>query len=170
VGVTEVSCTGMRAFSVSRAVLVARDLGGEGLFRYLADSRGIDPDRSRADCQASRGPTPPEPFLQGAAKEEAWLVIHISLPAGAPAWVVGVSLAGVVLTGLAYCLVRLVRAVLPDTSTERLYWWEAFWKYRRDLRNDRWARQELRRARRLDGQSAELSHSDSTSRQRQRLS
>ena len=82
-------------------------------------------------------------------------MIHVSLPPGAPTWVVGLSLAGAVLIGLSYCLVRLVRAALPDAPAERLDWWKAFWRYRRDLRRDRWRRRELRRIQRQSNRHPE---------------
>lgn len=74
-------------------------------------------------------------------------MIHISLPAGTPTWIAILALVGGVLLGLALALVRLVRAVLPDTPAERLSWWKAFWKYRRDLRQDRWRRRQEQQAR-----------------------
>lgn len=75
-------------------------------------------------------------------------MIHIGLPAGTPAWIIGISLAGVLLIGLIYGLVRLVRAALPATSAERLNWWRYYWEHRRDLRHDRWRRRDQRRLRR----------------------
>lgn len=74
--------------------------------------------------------------------------MHISLPAGAPTWAVGLSLLCPVLVTLIYGLGRLARAVLPDTSAERLAWWKYYWQYRRDLRRDRWKQREQRWARR----------------------
>jgi hypothetical protein len=74
--------------------------------------------------------------------------MHITLPAGAPTWTVGLSILGPMLIALVYGLVRLARATLPDTPAERLAWWRYYWQYRRDLRRDRWKQREQRWARR----------------------
>jgi hypothetical protein len=62
--------------------------------------------------------------------------MHISLPIGAPAWAVSLSVHSPMLITLVYGLVRLARATLPGTSTERLAWWKCYWQYRRDLSLD----------------------------------
>ena len=62
--------------------------------------------------------------------------MHVSLPAGAPAWAIGLSILGPVLAVLVYGLARLVRAALPDASADRLEWWRCYWQYRRELRQD----------------------------------
>jgi hypothetical protein len=74
--------------------------------------------------------------------------MHVSLPAGAPAWTIGLSILGPTLIALIYGLVRLVRAALPETPAERLDWWWYYWQHRRDLRHDRWEQRERRRERR----------------------
>jgi hypothetical protein len=82
-------------------------------------------------------------------------MIHISLPAGTPAWVVVISLVGVFLIALCFGLVRMLRAALPDTPGERLDWWKSFWDHRSKLRHDRWERQDRRRLRNLPTNPAE---------------
>ncbi len=82
-------------------------------------------------------------------------MIRISLPAGAPVWVVSISLAGVLLIGLVFGLARLTRAALPTTPAERLDWWKCYWQHRRDLRRDRW-QHERRRASRHPARTGEL--------------
>ena len=72
-------------------------------------------------------------------------MIRVILPAGAPVWAVGISLAGVVLIGLILGLARLTRAALPGTPAERVEWWKCYWRHRRALRRDRWRRHEQRR-------------------------
>lgn len=73
-------------------------------------------------------------------------MIRLSLPAGAPTWAVGVSIAVVLLTGLIVGLAWLARAALPATPAERLDWWKCYWQHRRDLRRDRWRRHVQRHA------------------------
>ena len=75
-------------------------------------------------------------------------MVHISMPAETPAWLIVISLTGALLIGLTYGLVRLVRAALPDTPAERLNWWVQYWKHRRNLRRDRWERRDQLRLRR----------------------
>jgi hypothetical protein len=125
----------------------ARSVGGKGSARQARGIQGIDPGRLRA-VREQVEVKPLEPFPKERRRRRARLVIHISLPAGTPMWLVGVSLCGVLLMGVVYGLVRLIRVALPETPAERLDWWKSFWKYRRDLRHDRWKRHEQRRARR----------------------
>jgi hypothetical protein len=80
-------------------------------------------------------------------------MIHISLSNATPLWVVAISLAGTLLICLILSLSRLVRSVFPQTAAGRLEWWKSFWKYRRDLRRDRWKRREIRRAERKLGRA-----------------
>jgi hypothetical protein len=75
-------------------------------------------------------------------------MIHVSVPAGTPQWIIALSLVGAVLIGLCYVLVRLVRAALPETSVERRIWWEDYWNYRRDLRRERYRRRDRRHTQR----------------------
>jgi hypothetical protein len=83
-------------------------------------------------------------------------MIHVSLPAGTPQWIIVLSFIGTVLIGLCYVLARLVRAALPETPAERLNWWKDYWKHRRDLRRDRWRRRDQRRMRRHSSQPKRL--------------
>jgi hypothetical protein len=80
-------------------------------------------------------------------------VIHVSLPAGTPLWWVILSCIGIIILGVIYGLVRLVRVLLPDTSADRLSWWLHYWEHRRELRQDRWKRQDERQAKRHRGSS-----------------
>jgi hypothetical protein len=79
--------------------------------------------------------------------EEGQLVIHMSLPAGAPVWLMSLSCVGIILIGVIYSMVRLARAMLPDSSADRLSWWTEYWSHRRELRHDRWKRRDEQRAR-----------------------
>jgi hypothetical protein len=63
-------------------------------------------------------------------------------------WGVMLSCAGVILVGVIYGLVRLVRVMLPDTSADRLSWWMHYWEHRRELRQGRWKHQDELRAQR----------------------
>ncbi len=84
-------------------------------------------------------------------------MIRISLPAGAPVWVMSISLVGVLLIGLVFGLARLTRAALPTTPAERLDWWKCYWQHRRNLRRDRWQQHERRHASLDPARPAELS-------------
>lgn len=75
-------------------------------------------------------------------------MIHITIPADTPTWVIVISLTGVFLIALVSGLTLLARTVLPKTSAGRLNWWKEFWKHRSNLRHERWERRDQRRLQR----------------------
>jgi hypothetical protein len=130
----------------------ARDLGGKGC-SSSGGLPGIDPTGCVRHKQVEASLRSPS---QKERRRRAGFVVRISLPPGAPTWLVGLSLAGILLVGLVYALVRLVRVALPDSPAERLDWWKSFWRHRRDLRHDRWRRRDQRRVRHRSSRQMEV--------------
>ena len=80
---------------------------------HAASNRKARGDSRSRTRHGKVGAETPETSPEERERRRNGLVIRVILPAGAPVWVVGISLAGVLLIGLIFGLARLTRAALP---------------------------------------------------------
>jgi hypothetical protein len=77
--------------------------------------------------------------------EDGMTGLSVPLPPHPPAWLVAIAIGAVVVTTLVVGLVRVVRHMMPQNSSDRLVWW-----------HERRAFQELRRQHRQRGRTRKI--------------